>query len=1108
MLTMLRSTVRVHRTFGLFVLAAMLVVAIGAATFASGSPGIATVTVDAQVGALTEGTAGSATYFVTVANGDSSSTSAALSIAWPGGEPAGVTASFAPPSVDPSVGGTSTLTIDTTGSTPAAATGFTVTATDAVVLADTAEGSGTVTVDAPPPPPAPVDQTITFDPVPNKTLVDSGFTVTATASSGLAVSFAATGDCSVDGAGVVTLTGIGSCTITASQAGNGSFNPAPDVVQTFDVLSAPATIFHLYAKAGTTTLPGAVSMPVWGYTATNTLLVQPGGPAIVVEQGAPVTLRLHNQLVEATSLLINGQGLVPDRTGAAAGSFKDYTFTPSNPGTFLYEAGLRENAQHQTAMGLYGTLIVRPTGAPNQAYDGSTSFDDEGVLLLSEIDPALNNSANPADFDMRHYKPTYFLINGKASPDTDPIATTAGNTVLLRYVNAGIQYHSMALLGARQKVVALDGSKLNYARHYVAETFGPGQTTDVIVATAASSATRKLPIYDGNLLLHNSSAAGAGGMLTFLTVTGGAAAAAGPITSNVAYAGTALTATVDDTATGGDNISAAEYFIDGVGAPGSGTLMSGSFGAVSASVSSTVTVGDGPHVIYVRGKDSAGNWGVVSSVLVNGGDIVGPAVTSQSLDPNPANGTTNVVVHATADDSAAGGSNIADARYRIGGGPSATMTIGAPTVVTSVAATIPAATANGLAEGTHVISIQAKDSAGNWGPEVTASLLVDKTGPTTSTVVATPNPNNGSQPVNASSQAVRVTAGVTDVLSKVTRAEGFLDAVGANGTGFVFAASDGAFNSNSESVYVDIPLATIWQLSTGPHTISVHGRDAAGNWGLLVTTTLTKTPGIGGGPPPAPIGPEVVPPPAPAGAPAPPVAGATRLFFATSGVSNPPGVGGKAGNADIYRWTKAGFKRVIDASAVPYSLPAGAIVDGFVRIDPTSFYMSFGNPTTRLAGIGAVQDEDVVYYKQGTWSVVFDGTAHGLGGSGKLDVDAINVRDGVLYFSTVGARTPPGVAGNGDSADVYRWQNGRFARVFDASRHAVPGGSNVDGFVRVDAHSFYMSFASGTTRLPGVGTVEDEDVVYYDKGAWFLYFDGTARGLTKNTLDVRAFDVG
>ena len=81
------------------------------------------------------------------------------------------------------------------------------------------------------------DQTITFNPLPDKTYGDPDFQVCATASSGLPVSFTTSGNCTNTG-DMIHLTGKGSCTVTAHQAGNASFSPAPDVSRTFNILSA------------------------------------------------------------------------------------------------------------------------------------------------------------------------------------------------------------------------------------------------------------------------------------------------------------------------------------------------------------------------------------------------------------------------------------------------------------------------------------------------------------------------------------------------------------------------------------------------------------------------------------------------------------------------------------------------------------------------------------------------------------------------------------------------------------------------------------------------------------------------------------------------------
>src|SRR5262249_23644580 len=102
-----------------------------------------------------------------------------------------------------------------------------------------------------------LNQTIAFDPLPNKTFGNPPFSVTATASSGLPVSFAASGNCTVAGS-LVTLTGAGSCTITASQAGHADFSPALDVAQSLSIARAPVTAT---AGSGTAIFDGFTKSP-------------------------------------------------------------------------------------------------------------------------------------------------------------------------------------------------------------------------------------------------------------------------------------------------------------------------------------------------------------------------------------------------------------------------------------------------------------------------------------------------------------------------------------------------------------------------------------------------------------------------------------------------------------------------------------------------------------------------------------------------------------------------------------------------------------------------------------------------------------------------------
>jgi hypothetical protein len=203
-------------------------------------------------------------------------------------------------------------------------------------------------------------------------------------------------------------------------------------------------------------------------------------------------------------------------------------------------------------MGLYGALIVRPTGAPGQAYgDADTAFDHEAVLVLSEIDKNLNNLADPNTFDLNDYDPTYWLINGEAHPATNHIAAIADNDVLLRYLNAGSTHHTMSLLGMHQRVIATDASLLPFPLEAVSQTIPTGQTADAIAT----------PPCAGNYALYNrqlrvtTALPGAlnhfpGGMQTFMDVTGAACAAPPPGANPVLYFSTLNVVDVPGTAAG------------------------------------------------------------------------------------------------------------------------------------------------------------------------------------------------------------------------------------------------------------------------------------------------------------------------------------------------------------------------------------------------------------------------------------------------------------------------------------------------------------------------------------------------------------------------------
>jgi sugar lactone lactonase YvrE len=119
-----------------------------------------------------------------------------------------------------------------------------------------------------------VAQTITFPAIANHTFGDAPFALSATASSGLAVSYSvSSGPATLSGTSV-TLTGIGTVTIQATQAGNSTYAAATPVSRSFGVAGPPPTLASispatalLGAGATTVTLTGT------NFTTSDTVLL-------------------------------------------------------------------------------------------------------------------------------------------------------------------------------------------------------------------------------------------------------------------------------------------------------------------------------------------------------------------------------------------------------------------------------------------------------------------------------------------------------------------------------------------------------------------------------------------------------------------------------------------------------------------------------------------------------------------------------------------------------------------------------------------------------------------------------------------------------------------
>ena len=270
--------------------------------------------------------------------------------------------------------------------------------------------------------------------------------------------------------------------------------------------------FALIADDGYISTPDGGSIYSWGYGPSGGVMQIPGPTLIVTQSTTPVTVTLTNNLGVPVSIVFPGQqststggvpGLITQE--ALPTEMVTYTFTPANPGTYMYHSGTEQDLQIE--MGLVGTIIVRPSSSTD-SYGHSSDADDydiEVLFFFSEMDPRVHELVEQGQTEWvnlsDNYDPLYWFINGRAFPDTVEMENIAwlphqpmnclplfqpGERVLMRYVGAHRQIHPQHPHGNHARLIARDGRLLlNDAGDMVGPTIAtpsvtPGQTQDTI----------------------------------------------------------------------------------------------------------------------------------------------------------------------------------------------------------------------------------------------------------------------------------------------------------------------------------------------------------------------------------------------------------------------------------------------------------------------------------------------------------------------------------------------------------------------------------------------------------------------------------------------------
>ena len=132
-------------------------------------------------------------------------------------------------------------------------------------------------------------QTITFPAIPTKTYGIANFSPGATASSGLTVSYTSSNSAvATIVSGQIHIVGVGTSTITASQAGNGTYSAAPNATQILTVVAASQTITFgslptkTYGNAAFSLTASTTSGLTITFTSSNTSVATISGSTVTI----------------------------------------------------------------------------------------------------------------------------------------------------------------------------------------------------------------------------------------------------------------------------------------------------------------------------------------------------------------------------------------------------------------------------------------------------------------------------------------------------------------------------------------------------------------------------------------------------------------------------------------------------------------------------------------------------------------------------------------------------------------------------------------------------------------------------------------------------------
>jgi hypothetical protein len=319
------------------------------------------------------------------------------------------------------------------------------------------------------------NQTITFNPLVDKNIGDASFTVNATATSGLPVSFSLVSTpatiATISG-NTITITGAGVVTVRAAQAGDANFNAAASVDRTFTVAKANQTIIF-NPLSGKTYGDGPFQVSASAGSALPVNFSVVFGPATI--SGATVSITGAGSVtVRASQAGDNNYNAAPsvDRTFAVAKANQTITFNPPSGKTFgdasfLVDAGASSGLpvsfsifsgpasilSNSVTIAGAGTVTVRASQAGNANYNSAAPVDQSFIVNRANQSITFNALANrifgDAPFEVISTSSSglpvsFSIVSGPAAISSNTITLSGVGVITVRASQAGDANYSAA----------------------------------------------------------------------------------------------------------------------------------------------------------------------------------------------------------------------------------------------------------------------------------------------------------------------------------------------------------------------------------------------------------------------------------------------------------------------------------------------------------------------------------------------------------------------------------------------------------------------------------------------------------------------------------------